>query len=317
MKKVDNEKDYHRSVYRTAILLITFGVLCFMIGCMLSESSEKILVETIASEGRELVSPVTRPSPTPTPQPDYLSYFMGINPISRETRGEYKIDFSFGDTDISDEVACAIGLLRNLGYRVDGETFIKNYVKTSQLERKNDEQLYGDHPIDSFTGDPRSDTGTNGCYVDVMMNAVSQYLWDKESHYTVLNLKNQSIDQLDDLILGRGVPVCIWTTLGKYDTQGDSWYVNDIGELFTWDERTRCMILTGYEGDYNIVSDPVENKSEEYATDVISANYDSLKRMAYTIVPKDANAQDYVPSNTITAEDYQLGVVDYHLIYGW
>ena len=121
-----------------------------------------------------------------------------------------------------------------------------------------------------------------------MMNAVSRFLREYDASYTVLNLKNQTIQQLDDLILGRDVPVCVWTTLGEYDdTQGDSWYTTETGELFTWDTRTKCMILTGYDGDYEIVGDPTEGKTDEYATDVLSSNYDSLNRMAYAIVPRN------------------------------
>ena len=246
---------------------------------------------------------------------------MSRNPVSRAERdNNFSMDIYFPDTRASDEVACAQALLQYAGFYIDTEEFISEYIDTAELETKNDGQLYGEHPIDAFTGDPRSDTGSNGAYVDVMMNAVSRFLREYDASYTVLNLKNQTIEQLDDLILGRNVPVCIWTTLGKYeDTQGDSWHTTEAGELFTWDTRTKCMILAGYDGDYEIVGDPTEGKTDEYATDVLSSNYDSLARMAYAIVPKKGGDNSPIQRaiNNKATFSYSGDVIDYHQMYGY
>lgn len=305
------------------LVIITVSAMWFAHIMKTRENQETKEVTTPVSLGRELVAPLTPPTatPTPTPKTDYLSFFMNQSPVSRAERdNNFKMDIYFPDTRSSDEVACAQALLQYAGFYIDTEEFISEYVVTGELETKNDGQLYGDHPIDAFTGDPRSDTGTNGGYVDVMMNTVSRFLREYDASYTVLNLKNQSIDQLDDLILGRNVPVCIWTTLGKYeDAQGDSWHTTEAGELFTWDTRTKCMILTGYDGDYEIVGDPTEGITEEYATDVLSSNYDSLNRMAYAIVPKEGGNNTPIQRaiNNKATFSYSGDVIDYHQMYGY
>lgn len=305
------------------LVIITVSSMWFAHIMETRENQETKEVTTPVSLGRELVAPLTPPTttPTPTPRTDYLSFFMNQSPVSRAERdNNFKMDVYFPDTRTSDEVACAQALLQYAGFYIDTEEFISEYVVTGELETKNDGQLYGDHPIDAFTGDPRSDTGTNGGYVDVMMNAVSRFLREYDASYTVLNLKNQSIEQLDDLILGRNVPVCVWTTLGKYeDAQGDSWHTTEAGELFTWDTRTKCMILTGYDGDYEIVGDPTEGATEEYATHVISSNYDSLNRMAYAIVPKEGGNNTPIQRaiNNKATFSYSGDVIDYHQMYGY
>lgn len=310
-------KPFHNQIYMILIfcLCMVFGLfgICF--------AETKIEVSVPVRLGSELVAPLALPTHTPAPQTDYLSFFMSRNPASCVERdNNFSMDIYFPDTRASDEVDCAQALLQYAGFYIDTEEFISKYIETAELETKNDGQLYGEHPIDVFTGDPRSDTGSNGAYVDVMMNAVSRFLREYDASYTVLNLKNQTIQQLDDLILGRDVPVCVWTTLGEYDdTQGDSWYTTETGELFTWDTRTKCMILTGYDGDYEIVGDPTEGKTDEYATDVLSSNYDSLNRMAYAIVPKKCcdNTPIQRAINNKDTFSYSGDVVDYHQMYGY
>ena len=166
-------KPFHNQIY----VIITF-CLCMVFGLFgVCFTETKTEVSVPVRLGRELVSPLALPTPTPTPQTDYLSFFMSKNPVSRAERdNNFSMEIYFPDTRTSDEVACAQALLQYAGFYIDTEEFISEYIETAELETKNDGQLYGEHPIDAFTGDPRSDTGSNGAYVDVMMNAVSRFL---------------------------------------------------------------------------------------------------------------------------------------------
>lgn len=320
-------KNKHNSIIDAILIvlviisLIGLGLTCLLVANKPHPKPKEREVKIRESRGRELVAPLSPTiTPTPVPEKTYLSFFMSQTPVTRAERDNtFSMDIYFPDKDTSDEVGCALALLQRVGYVITAEDLISNYVHVGELETKNDVQLYGDHPIDAFIGDPRSDTGTSGAYVDVMMTAVQEYLWDEEAPYTVLNLKNQTIEQLDDLILGRNTPVCIWTTLGKYDTQGDSWLTTEAGELFTWDSRTKCMILTGYDGDYEIVGDPTTGSTEEYATHVVTANYDNLARMAYAIVPKDdvEITSVQVPARKTIDSTYEGTPVDYNAMYGY
>ena len=79
------------------------------------------------------------------------------------------------------------------------------------------------------------------------------------------------------------------------------------------------MILAGYDGDYEIVGDPTEGKTDEYATDVLSSNYDSLNRMAYAIVPKKGGDNSPIQRaiNNKATFSYSGDVIDYHQMYGY
>lgn len=155
------------------------------------------------------------------------------------------------------ESISAVMLLGYLGYPMEPETFIDQYLPKKDLWFQ-DGVLYGPHPDQAFIGSPYNDErGSFGCYAPCIASALAPVVGDR---YQVQVEKGRSLEHLCRAYIDRDMPVILWATLNmEPSSPGPVWRLAD-GEPFQWRSHQHCLLLVGYDESRYFFNDPWQNK---------------------------------------------------------
>lgn len=172
----------------------------------------------------------------------------------------YKIEAPYIDQSVKYPTGCesvsAVMLLRYLGYDIEVETFVNQFLDKKDFAYR-DGVLYGPNPYQYFVGSPY-DENAMGCYAPVIVRALKRVV-GKE--YQVLNETGKTVRELVHTYIKNDMPVILWACINMREpVTGPSWKLFENGETFTWISNEHCMLLVGYDDSNYYVNDPYENQ---------------------------------------------------------
>lgn len=153
------------------------------------------------------------------------------------------------------ESVSSVMLLQYLGYAIDIERFIGEYLDCGIFERRGNE-WWGSDPRERFVGDPHKPEAL-GCYAPVIVNALEKIVGEQ---YQIINETGCEIDTLCKTYIDDGMPVILWCSIDMKPTINGPWYrLIPSGEPFMWVSNEHCLLLTGYDDTSYICNDPWHN----------------------------------------------------------
>ena len=191
-----------------------------------------------------------------------------------------------GDWPTGCESVSTVMLLQFLGFDVDVDTFIENYLPAEDMiYTKN--TLYGPDPRKAFAGSPY-DENSFGCYTGVILEAVRRCIVSqkpKEQNWEVLDLTDLPMETLLTDYIDQGMPVIFWATIDmRPSMRGPSWTIKDSGGTFIWTSNEHCMLLVGYDDDHYFFNDPWnDNGCIGYEKSLVEERHREMFNMAVGI----------------------------------
>lgn len=159
-------------------------------------------------------------------------------------------------------------LLQAYGYDVTKQDVAK-LLPRSGFSYENG-RTYGPHPNDAFLGDPFTQAGY-GIFAG-LASRIAQTVIDGADGYHVATDVTGAGQQEILSYLDKGIPVCIWATMGMVPLRdAGGWYIKKDGvftdEWFTWPGNEHCLVLTKYDASTVTVHDPMKGvKTYDRAT---------------------------------------------------
>lgn len=144
------------------------------------------------------------------------------------------------------EITSATIALNYLGYSVDKVTMADKYLDCKKPYSQVD-------PNEAYMGDPHA-TGWY-CYAPVIEEAVNEYFTDNGyNEHTAVDITGCSFEDMKALV-DEGTPVVFWGTLYFNQPYHSTKFTLPDGTLPY--SNLHCLVMTGYDGDYVYISDPL------------------------------------------------------------
>lgn len=172
------------------------------------------------------------------------------------------------------EITSLAMLLNYLGFDIDKTELCDEYLDINYD--------YTENFSEAYIGNPRNGSGY-GCYYPVIMDTADKYLDDMESNLKIYDLSGEDFQDLFYYI-AEDNPVVIWASMSLVDVNYYLAWTIDDGEEVWWYENEHCMLLTGYDFDYETVTvcDPLKGEYT-YDMDRFEEIYNELEKQAITI----------------------------------
>ena len=179
------------------------------------------------------------------------------------------------------ESVTAVMALNYLGIGISVDDFINNCLDTGGFETR-DGVLYGPDPDECFVGSPY-DRDSFGCYAPAIKKALERAL---PEGYEVIDLTGAPMETLLSDYIDNGLPVIFWATINMLDPyDGSSWKLRD-GRTFTWRCNEHCLLLTGYDENCYIFSDPWANRgTTPIDRQLAEKRHEEMRSMALAVKP--------------------------------
>ncbi len=211
-------------------------------------------------------------------------------------------------------------MLNWYGYDVDKFTIADEYLPQSELRWESawdgywddkdtsDFGWYWDYApvapdyMTTFIGYPYREEHSYGCYAPCLVRTADRYFEAVGSSYRGRDLSGTELRDLFRYVEA-GIPVAvIMTPFLEPPENGDSWYAEDTGKIVHWQKGHHCMVLIGYDLDYNCVytADPANGCLMIYDMDTFEYIYNVKGQSAMYI---DTGAVQ-VPQRMYTVGDY-------------
>ena len=180
------------------------------------------------------------------------------------------------------ESASMTAVLNALGYQVDLDTFIDQYV------------LNVEGPADmvhAFSGDPAFD---GAAFPPVMARAGNAYLRDQNAEWRFVELNEEPFGQvLEEVASGR--PVLIWTTqMGDYPMLSGIF-----AEGYQWYDNEHCVVLYGQAENGNLLVMDPQYGFVERERELFESVYDACGMHGLTIVQHNVLWHDAIEASTV------------------
>lgn len=184
------------------------------------------------------------------------------------------------------ESTAAVMVLNAYGYEVDKTQFARELPKGT-LETY-EGLRYAPHPDVAFTGDPFTPYGY-GVFSGVISETMQAFIDSADGLYRARNLAGAEEDTLCAYV-NRGIPVCVWTTMGLQNVENTSgWYIKDgdsyTDEYFSWPGNEHCVVMVGCDEETVTVHDPLKGKVN-YDRDTFFQRYQDVGQYAVVLEPK-------------------------------
>jgi len=190
------------------------------------------------------------------------------------------IDYPNGCESVSTVMA-----LRYLGIDITVDEFIEKYLPMGSRPVVGG---IGPDPAEVFCGDPRSKSGW-GCYSPVIAKALDKCL-DK-SKYTYVRSTEDSLKELCDKYIDKGIPVVVWGTINMDDASDSSYYrywTTKNGKKISYNSMLHCLLLVGYDKNNYYFNDPTVNGNFPLAYSKTASNkaFELLGNQSVAIMKK-------------------------------
>lgn len=179
------------------------------------------------------------------------------------------------------ELVSAAMVLNYYGNGVSVEDVVAKTPRSDLTETKNG--LTGNHPSQTFIGDPHSPDGF-GCYAPVVVSVMNSFL--SGSGKKAVDLTGVGIEDLAREYVAGGTPVVLWATMNMREPKpGKSWVLTGTGETFQWVAGEHCLVLVGFNRDCYYFNDPYEsNGLISFEKSLVEKRYEALGRQAVAVI---------------------------------
>ena len=163
------------------------------------------------------------------------------------------------------ESVSAVLALGCLGIEVSPDFFIDNCLPRAEAPRFENGVWRGPDPRLLYPGDPRTENGW-GCFAPAVRRALEVCADLLGLGLSVRELYGCSLRTLFREQIDRGVPVIMFATMGMARPRiSRRWLIDGSGETCTWKTPMHCLLLTGYDGDSAVFSDPLAAGDAHYS----------------------------------------------------
>lgn len=173
--------------------------------------------------------------------------------------------------------------LHYINYNVSAYYLNKNFLKKDNKFYYKNGKRYGPNPCEVFAGDP--ETKMYGCFPNVIVNMINDYLNSEHAPYKAVNISNSDASKLYQYV-DNNTPVIVWATMNlspiKYK---DSWYLKGTNNRYSWPGKEHCLVLVGYNKSQVILADPLKGKTT-YDRALFESRYNQMQKNAVVIIKK-------------------------------
>ena len=202
-----------------------------------------------------------------------------VNQAGKRVLADVPVLSQFPDFPTGCESVSAVIAMRYAGDQISVDTFVDDYLETSEDFYTSDGISYGPDPSVIFAGTPRN-SSSYGCMAPVIEKAMNRYYQGRK---TVVNATGTSLKNLCRTYIDRGIPCLVWVTIGMVDAYyTSSWTLPD-GTNYRWLANEHCMVLIGYDDSYYYFSDPYRGKQLKYQQWICEDRYKRIGQQALAI----------------------------------
>jgi uncharacterized protein YvpB len=178
------------------------------------------------------------------------------------------------------ELVSTAMVLNYYQYDVSVKDVVEKTPRSDLKQTKNG--FTGEHPSQSFIGDPTSESGF-GCYAPVAASVMNSF-FQRDNRKKAVDVTGIDFEGLIPYIK-RGDPVLVWATMNMQPSYGGkSWTLKDTGKTFTWPAREHCLVLVGYDLEVYYFNDPYQsNGLVGYDKNLVQERYRELGRQAVVV----------------------------------
>ena len=182
------------------------------------------------------------------------------------------------------EITSLTSALNYNGYPIDKVTLSDEFLPMRPFYRK-DGKLYGPHPDEAFSGNPRDGSGFY-VFAGPTAKAGNDYIKSVDGQHAITDLTGSSRETIIDYV-EQGVPVVIWVTLDLGAPNFNySWLLDDTGEEYPALLNLHCVVINGINGDQFSVMDPLAG-NVSYDVNAFFESYESIGSRALVVLPLD------------------------------
>ena len=184
--------------------------------------------------------------------------------------------------------ACVM-LLQGLGYDIDMEGFIDNYLILREFYYGDDGNMYGPDMDAAYAGDIFHGAGIN---CPAMAKSMNLYLKTQKKGQTAYPFKGKTLQQLSDEYVSNGIPVMVWvTTYMDESYEKLSWvidYVDEncerqVGDTMVWRQNEHCMVLIGYTDTEYIFNDSVAGEVVKHPKELCETRFQEIGQQSVVV----------------------------------
>ena len=177
--------------------------------------------------------------------------------------------------------ACTM-LLQTLGFDMDVEYFMLNYLDIHWVYYGEDGNRYGPDMHSAQAGDIYTGWGV---YSPAMAKYMNNYLSDVGSDKKAEPMEGVPLSELCEKYIANDIPVMVWATTYMMEPyEKDSWIVNyvdenakyEIGDTFTWLQNEHCLVLIGYDKENYYFADSCAGEVAAYERELTEERYEQL-----------------------------------------
>lgn len=180
------------------------------------------------------------------------------------------------------EITSLTSALDFYGYSIDKVTLSDEFLPMRPFYRK-DGKLYGPHPDQAFSGNPRDGSGFY-VFAGPTAKAGNDYIKSVNGEHAITDLTGSSRETIIDYV-EQGVPVVIWVTLDLGAPNFNySWLLDDTGEEYPALLNLHCVVINGINGDQFSVMDPLAG-NVSYEVNAFFESYESIGSRALVVLP--------------------------------
>ncbi len=234
-----------RYVYRifTEIVKIPHQVILQIIGAEETKAAETGITE--ATEPPTTVS-FDIPEKNDELKGADISFKLGVNNLSQ-----------IGSFPNGCEAVSAVMLLNYYGYNISSEKFVQKYLKMVPVTQDEKGQLLGPDPSQAYAGDPTSAENGWGCFANVIVEAINDYI--PEDNIIAVNLTGITLNLAVEKYIKSGHPVIIWVTQDYSEVKNIyQWRDYKSNTVYSYPKNQHCVILEGYSDKYYFIQDSLQ-----------------------------------------------------------
>lgn len=180
------------------------------------------------------------------------------------------------------EITSLCQVLRYYGFNADKCELADEYLPRS-------DKWYGADPDIEYMGNPHLDDSSEEsgyyCFPGAIITAAERYLsvYDNEKRFEAVDISGTAPEALVDF-LEQGIPVVFWASLRFGDIAPDDSKGYDLlgGRRHALYHELHCMVLSGFDGENAIVTDPLDFNSK-VPFNRFSAVYGQMERRALIV----------------------------------
>ncbi len=172
------------------------------------------------------------------------------------------------------EITAMASVLQYYGYEANHLKLADDYLPKRPFYRVNGD-LYGPHPDQAFSGNPRDAHGWYA-YVPPTLKAANDYLADVGGKHRAVDVSGIKEDGIIANV-EKGIPMALWVTrdlqLVRYEY---GWYLDDnSGAYYKAAVNLHVMVIYGFDGEDVLVMDPLKGNMR-YNREQFFKAYESL-----------------------------------------